>query len=165
MNSLINNIKGIGASPGIAIGKAMLFKKVQHSITGIRLISTEEIKNEIQKFEKAVKNSVDEVETIKKSLSVNSISTDILEVQTELLQDAQIATDVIEKITSQYKNANDAVIEVIEASVELIKNLNEDYLSARSADLQDVGDRLLKHLNDAVLLLMILLHPKPLQWM
>ena len=151
MNSLINNIKGIGASPGIAIGKAMLFKKVQHSITGIRLISTEEIKNEIQKFEKAVKNSVDEVETIKKSLSVNSISTDILEVQTELLQDAQIATDVIEKITSQYKNANDAVIEVIEASVELIKNLNEDYLSARSADLQDVGDRLLKHLNDAVL--------------
>jgi phosphoenolpyruvate-protein phosphotransferase (PTS system enzyme I) len=151
MNSLINNIKGIGASPGIAIGKAMLFKKVQHFITGISLISTEETKNEIQKFEKAVKNSVDEVEAIKKSLSVNSISIDILEVQTELLQDAQIATDVIEKITSQYKNANDAVIEVIDASVELIKNLNEDYLSARSADLQDVGDRLLKHLNDAVL--------------
>jgi len=151
MNSLINNIKGIGTSPGIAIGKAMLFKKVQHFKTGISLISTEEVKNELQKFEKAVKYSVEEVEALKKSLLVNSISIDILEVQTELLQDEQITADVIEKITSQYKNANDAVIEVIDASVELLKNLNEGYLSARSADLQDVGDRLLKHLNDAVL--------------
>jgi len=149
MNSIINNIKGIGASPGIAIGKAMLLKKVKHVKTGIRLSSADETKNEIQRFEKAVKNSIDEVEAIKKSILVNSIGIDILDVQIELLQDEQITTEVIEKITCQYKNANDAVIEVIDASVELLNNLNGDYFSARSADLQDAGNRLLKHLNAA----------------
>ena len=145
---VIHKINGISVSHGIAIGKAYVLKKSNQQITGISLNNLEEVQQEIAKFENAVRDSVEEVEKIKSTLLADAVSLDILNVQIELLQDEQIKIDVLEMISSQHKNANDAVIEVIEASVTVLKNLKDDYLSARSADVKDAGNRILRHLNN-----------------
>ncbi len=147
-NPVINKINGIKVSPGIAIGRAYVLGKSNQQITGIILNGPEEEEQEILKFENAVKDSIEEVEVIMSTLTANTASHKILNVQIELLQDEQIKTDVLEMILSQHKNANDSVIEVIEASIMLLKNLDDDYLSARAADVKDAGNRILKHLNN-----------------
>ncbi|HXB44699.1 MAG TPA: phosphoenolpyruvate--protein phosphotransferase [Puia sp.] len=147
-NPVINKINGIKVSPGIAIGRAYLLEKSNQQITGVMLIGPEQVEQEILKFENAVKDSIEEVEVIMSTLTTHTASHEILNVQIELLQDEQIKTDVWEMILSQHKNANDSVIEVIEASIIVLKNLENDYLSARAADIKDAGNRILKHLNN-----------------
>ncbi len=144
-------INGIGVSPGIAIGKASLLKKQEAALSGITL-NDEDIVIEIEKFNSAVTLSVQEVEAMVSSYdqSQGKEGLEILETHIELLTDPQISEDVTEKISKEKKNANDAVIEVIRAAVDLFKNMDDEYLSARAADVQDIGNRLLRNLNASV---------------
>jgi phosphoenolpyruvate-protein phosphotransferase (PTS system enzyme I) len=143
-------MKGIGASPGIAIGKALVIKKQVRFVTGITLQTGSEVQQEIQEFEGAVRSAVDEIGAIKASLAEGEGGIEFLEIQIELLQDEQIREDVIGKIATGNKNANDAVIEVIEQAVETFRAMNDDYFSARAADVQDAGNRILRHLNGSL---------------
>jgi phosphotransferase system enzyme I (PtsI) len=144
-------MNGIGVSPGIAIGKAHVLQKQKAALTGIVLLNDSDILIGIEKFNNAVALSISEVETMISNYdtSQGTEGLDILEAHIELLNDPQIKDDVTEKISKDRKNVNDAVIEVIRGAVQLFKNMDDEYLSARAADLQDIGDRLLKNLNTA----------------
>jgi phosphotransferase system enzyme I (PtsI) len=140
-------MKGIGASPGIAIGKALVIKKQEALVTGIALETAGDVQREIEKFGRSIRSAVEEIGAIKTSLPDGDGRLEILEIQIELVLDEQIREDVIGKITADNKNANDAVIEVIEQALETFRNLNDEYFSARAADVQDAGNRILRHLN------------------
>ncbi|HWB28301.1 MAG TPA: phosphoenolpyruvate--protein phosphotransferase [Chitinophagaceae bacterium] len=142
-------MKGIGASPGIAIGKALVINKQVIKTTGIALQNEEEVIIELEKFHHAVTSAVGEVNLLIQELSLqgDKNTAAIMEVLVELLQDEQIAVDIIEKIKTEYKTANDAVIEVIDNAAEMFRNMKDEYFSARAADVQDTGSRLIKHLN------------------
>jgi phosphotransferase system enzyme I (PtsI) len=142
-------MKGIGVSPGVSIGKAFIIKKKQTELTGILLANSAEILLEIERFELAVSRSVDEIETIKVNTQLSLLDEDlaILETQIELLTDPQIKADVTEKIETDKKNANDALIEVIENFVHLFESMEDEYMRARSADIKDAGNRIIKHLD------------------
>jgi len=144
-------IKGIGVSPGISIGKARVIKKHEAVRTGILLNDNESILFEIEKYDRAVRISVDEIEMIKANAgsSLQDESVEILETHIELISDPQIREDAAEKIKNEKKNANDALIEVISASVQIFQNMDDEYMSARSADVQDIGNRMLKHLSNS----------------
>jgi len=151
MKNVNLKINGIGVSPGVSIGKARVIKKHEALITGVLLDSDESIHFEIEKFDNAVQLSLDEIEMIKSNadISIPVESIEILETHSELTSDPQIREDVVEKIKIQKKNANDAVIEVINTAIDIFKNMNDEYMRARSADVQDIGDRILKHLNNS----------------
>jgi len=140
-------MKGIGASPGYAIGRAFVIKKEEALVTGKLLQNQEEVKREIEKFEKAVSSAIKEMETMKSAITIEDSGLSVFDIQIELMQDEQIRIDTIEKISSDRKNANDALIEVIEGAVETFKNINDEYFAARVTDVQDAGDRILKYIN------------------
>lgn len=144
-------ISGIGVSPGIAIGKARVVRKQAAALTGTLLLSDEEITIAIEKFDNAVAVSVTEVEAIMSNHDAlqESEGLAILEAHIELLGDPQIREDVLEKIKTERKNINDAVIEVIQAAVEVFKSMDDDYMSARAADIEDIGNRIIKNLTQA----------------
>jgi phosphoenolpyruvate-protein phosphotransferase (PTS system enzyme I) len=141
---------GIGVSPGISIGQAHVIKKIAAVSSGIILDTFEAKKIEIEKFNTAVKSAVNEVEGIKtnKHLNLKSEDIEILDTQIEFLNDPQIKSDVLDKINNENKTANDAVIDVIVAAVLMFKNLDDEYFRARAADVQDIGNRIVKHLNN-----------------
>jgi len=142
-------IKGTGVSPGISIGRAYIFNKGDIVISGIILENSEEKEREIDKFNQAVISAIDEVKAIRLNpqLNLKPQDLDILDTQIEFLKDPQIAEDVHEKIRKDSKSANDAIIEVIDAAVHMLRNMDDEYLSARAADLQDIGNRILRNLN------------------
>ena len=142
-------IKGVAASPGISIGKAFVVKKNEIVSSGILLENDSDVLKEIEKFEKAVQVSVEEVEALKNddSLRLENEEIEILETHIEFITDPQIKADVLERITRDKKNVIDAVIEVIHQTVQAFKNMHDEYMSARAADVQDIGNRILKNLN------------------
>jgi phosphotransferase system enzyme I (PtsI) len=142
-------INGIAASPGIAIGSAYVLTKNKITSTGKVLQSESDINSEIEKFTKAIDASVNDIETVKNntSLNLNEDEADVLEAHIELLTDPQLHDDVIEKINTEKKTAADAVIEVIDKFIQVFKNMNDAYMSDRAADVQDIGNRILAHLN------------------
>jgi phosphotransferase system enzyme I (PtsI) len=139
-------IKGTGVSPGISIGKACVLKKNKAALTGVVLEDEDAVEREVSKYRDAVSTSVEEVKAI--ITQAESLeAADILEAQIELLNDPQIEKDVLIKIRIGRKNANDALIEVVQTLVQLFEHMNDEYLSARAADIQDIGDRILNNLN------------------
>jgi phosphotransferase system enzyme I (PtsI) len=143
-------MKGISVSPGISIGKAFVIKRREAALTGILLKNEAEILLEIERFDLAVSHAVDEIESIKANaqLSLQDEELAVLETQVELLTDPQIKADVIEKVETDKKNANDALIEVIGDFVQLFENMDDEYMRARSADIKDIGRRILNHLDE-----------------
>ena len=144
-----NMIKGTGVSPGISIGIAHILKKDDDGLSGIIIQTNEARELEIEKFNQAVVSAIREVETIRlnTSFDLKPEDMDILDTQIEFLGDPQIAEDVHEKIRNHFRSAHDAVIEVIDAAVEMFRNMDDKYLSARAADLRDIGNRILRNLN------------------
>jgi phosphoenolpyruvate-protein phosphotransferase (PTS system enzyme I) len=142
-------IRGIAASAGISVGKAFVIKQKEIPLTGILLNNENDITKEIEKFKTAVQTSVDEIESLKRNTSLKNEEFEILETHIEFLTDPQISDDVIEKIKTEKKNANDAVIEVIDNAVEMFDGMKDEYMSARAADVQDIGNRILKNINSS----------------
>src|SRR5258708_6333794 len=141
-------MKGIGVSPGISIGRACVIRKKAAMLTGILLQDEAAVLADISAYDAAVKAAVQEVEILidRGRSSLPQESLDILETQIELLGDPQIRSNVVRKITDDKKNVNDAFIEVVRDTVQLFKNMQDDYLSARASDIDDIGARILKHL-------------------
>lgn len=139
-------IMGVAASPGIAIGRVHVLKSHVFALTGVTLKSEQEVLAELNKFERAVQASVEEIETIKGGLS-DEQAIHILDTQIEFLTDPQIKIDVVERISKARKNAIDAVIEIIEQSVDILKGLESEYMSERASDLRDAGSRILGNLH------------------
>jgi phosphotransferase system enzyme I (PtsI) len=138
---------GIGVSPGIAIGKAFVIQKKEAALTGTLLNTPAEIQAAIERFDLAISNAIIEVEVIKNNPSLSNDDIAILETQIELLSDPEIRDGAVEKIEAEHKNPNDALLEVITGFVQVFKSMDDEYMRARAADVQDIGNRILKNLN------------------
>ncbi len=145
----MEKINGTGVSPGIAIGKAFVIKKAEAVVSGVSLNDEGEIVAAVAGFNNAIDLAVAEIEAVIANAKLSALEDElaILEAQIELIGDPQIAEDVIEKIQSERKTANDALIEVIADVVQVFENMDDEYMRARSADIKDIGTRILKHLN------------------
>lgn len=155
-------MKGIGISPGIAIGRAYVLRYNKAAAkTGLLLEDEAAVQAEVTKYKDAVAVSIGEVkdlithmESMRRSKDEpgdgrdEQEALDILEAQIELLGDPQIESDVFKKIIDGKKNAHDALLEVIHEIEQVFLQMNDDYLSARAADVQDIGNQILKHLGD-----------------
>lgn len=143
-------MKGIGVSPGIAIGRAFVIQKKATVATGILLNGPVEIEAAIEQFDKAITSAVNEIESIKVNspdLSDNDLA--ILETQIELLNDPEIRESVVEKIASEHKNMGDALLETIAGFVQVFESMEDAYMRARAADIQDIGDRVWRNLSNS----------------
>ena len=141
-------MKGIGVSPGIAIGRACVIKNSKAEVTGVLLKDEAEISNHINKFDEAVNLAIHEIEAIKQNPDLTHHEEDIaiLDTQIEFLSDPQLRDDVFEKITADKKNVSDALIATIANMVQLFQDMDDEYIKARATDIQDIGNRILKHL-------------------
>ena len=138
-------MQGLGISPGISIGRASVVRSLAIAGTGALLKSEPAIREEIDKYHEAVRLSTEEIRSIVTGLQGEGA--DILETHIELLNDAQLEEDVIKKIRGEKKNAVDAVLEVVRGLVETFYTMEDEYLKARAADIQDIGNRICRHLS------------------
>jgi len=134
----------MGVSPGIAIGRACVIRQFQAAITGETLADASAVEREKVQFHDAVGRATEDLRVL--MAGAETTVAEILEVQVELLHDPMWEGEVLSKIGTDKKNAGDAVLEVTQALMETFGNMEDEYLRARAADIEDIGKRVMGHL-------------------
>lgn len=140
-------LKGVAASPGIAIGKVFLYTKKFAEIN-TRNIDESMVKDEIAKFENALKLTKEQIEKIKEKTEkeFGKDKAEIFEAHLMLANDPELYDSVINMIKTEHVTADNAVNNVIEQHASMMESLDDKYLKERAVDLRDVGSRIINNL-------------------
>ncbi len=137
----MTRIKGIGASPGIAIGP------VHRHVSGLPEITIRQVANtatEVKKLDRSVETIRLRMEGLQELHGAGSDEAEVIGAHLLLLDDPEFVGEARLLIESDSLCAEAAVHQVTEESASLLESLDDEYLAARAADVRDVGNQLLR---------------------
>jgi len=141
-------IQGIGVSPGIAIGKAYLLERGRIPIPYYKLEGEESVDKECNRFKEAVSKAERDLEEIKQKIHPElKEHVHVLEVHQMILRDRLIYNDTLNLIREEKLNAHWAMIRSLMKAHELFGAVEDEYIRGRVADVEAVGDRVLRNLS------------------
>lgn len=140
-------IRGIGASAGIAMGKAFVIPTWEWDFPE-KMIDVSDLAYEFERLYDGIRSSKDELELIKQEIKevVGQDQSYIFDAHLAILEDPIFMNEIQGIIELQYKAAEVAVKEVIDKFVGMFDLIDDEYMKERALDIKDVGNRLLKHL-------------------
>ena len=136
-------IKGIGASPGIAIGKVFLKKNPVINIMKRTIVNLEE---ELVRLNAALERAKTEIEDLC-AYSISNVGEDeakIFECHSMMLDDPEVFGKVQEKVKLERINSEWAIKEVVEMFVQIFEDMDNEYMKERVIDLKDVSNRVIR---------------------
>jgi phosphoenolpyruvate-protein phosphotransferase (PTS system enzyme I) len=143
----VRTYKGIGVSPGIAIGRAVIVEKRVAAVYRVP-VREEDVQGEINRFLDALQQTRDELLELKHkvSRSMGDEYAQIFEAHAMIVSDAGFADKVVQKIEAEQVNAEWALAEVQEELLARFQSFEDEYLRERMADVKDVSERVLTNL-------------------
>ena len=139
----MNQLKGIPASPGIAIGPIFF---IQAASLEIKKATVDDVESEIVRLEKTLDVARKQILEIqeKAATELSAEEAAIFEAHALFLDDPSLIDFVKEKIRSGQINAEAAWHEGIEANASELDAMEDEYFRARAADVRDVGQRVIR---------------------
>lgn len=146
-------LNGIGAAPGIAIGRVTIFARDDFDVAR-RELDEDLLDDEVRRFERAVERSERDLRKIASVAKekLGEASSDIFEAQLLMLRDEALYHAVLDEIQERRHNADFAVKTVMSSHQRRMLASSNEYLRERSNDLLDVQERLIRHLQRGKLL-------------
>lgn len=142
-------LKGIPASPGIAIGPVFVFQK-QALVIEERSILEDEVKREHARLAQAIARSHKELRKIlefaEKKLGDDKVK--IFEAQLMFLEDAVLFDAIYGRIRAELKNAEFVVHDEIGKYHRIMVASKDEYTQERAHDVEDVRNRVLRNLQE-----------------
>ncbi len=141
-------IKGIGVSAGVAVGKAFLVTTEEDRIVE-RTVPDEEIPREIQRFEEALiltRRQIHEIQQ-KVATAIGQESAGIFDAHLLVVDDRSFVEEVIRGLSAQKRNVEAVLSGVADRYAHALEALEDDYLRERAADVRDVTRRVLRNLS------------------
>lgn len=139
------HLRGEPVSDRVAFGIAhYLYETIDFD--QIQQISITDVASEIGRLERAFKHAADQIKHVAKhTRGIAQQEMAIIDAHLMFLSDESLRKKIIEKIKSR-QNAEYALKQVIFQYVDMFKSMEDPYLSERSADILDIGRRVLGHL-------------------
>ncbi len=140
-------LKGIAAAGGIAICPAYKVGKEEFIIPKIA-IDEKDIPLQIQLFEEALIKTRREIIDLQKRIA-NDMGQDeaqIFDAHLLVLEDRMLIEEVITRLKKEHVNVAFIFSEVLRKYVEVFSKIEDEYLKERTADVNDVGRRVLRSL-------------------
>ena len=126
------------SSKGIVLGKVFVAEEQDLSPQD-RIIEEKETEAEAAAYEKAVNDVIADLEPLAKD-------SDIFAAHLELAKDIALKEGVLNRINTQFYNAQKALHETAEEFRMLFDMMEDEYMKERSADIQDIRNRLMRKL-------------------
>ncbi|HOI73329.1 MAG TPA: phosphoenolpyruvate--protein phosphotransferase [Syntrophales bacterium] len=141
-------LRGVVVSPGIAIGKAFHFDRLESQVAFYKLRDKSHVSHEIKRFRDAVAASLRQLREIRRKLGrVEGVDPlYILDVHIMLLKDRSFLTQVTSFIRTMEVNAEWAVRMAIDKYREIFDKVEDEYIRGRFSDIQYAGNRILRNL-------------------
>jgi len=140
-------IQGIGASPGIMIGKAYLIERFKVRLPQ-KQINPEQVEEEVQRFFNAIQESRNQLTEIKEKILDTEVRKHsfILDVHLMILDDEMMLQDTVDTIRKKKVNAEWALDLTLEKLDAAFKAIEDEYLRERRSDLHYVSARIFRNL-------------------
>jgi phosphotransferase system enzyme I (PtsI) len=140
-------IQGIGASPGIIIGKAYLVERSKVRLAQKR-IHPHQVEEEVKRFFKAIEESRNQLIEIKEKILDPEVRRHsfILDVHLMILDDQMLIQDTVDAIRRKKVNAEWALDLTLEKLDLAFKAIDDEYLRERRSDLHYVSQRIFRNL-------------------
>lgn len=137
--------KGTSASPGIALGKALV---IEHNELVVEKKNIDNIEVEEQKFLNAVKKSKEELIKVKERAfeELGEDKAQIFEAHLLVLEDPEFIDSTINKIKDEKINSEFAFKEVRDMFVSIFESMDNEYMRERASDIKDVSNRILRNI-------------------
>lgn len=127
--------EGIKASGGLAIGNLYLFSR-EEVVVDDRKIREEEADDEFKKVIDSINAYIDQLSN---NEGASEAQKNIAAAHTELLSDPYFTDTIESKIKNELKNSELALDETIKEMVEIMSQIDDDYLRERASDYKDIG--------------------------
>lgn len=139
--------KGIGASPGIAMGSAFVLDRKRVRTPKLRL-APEEVEPELMRIKTAIELSAHQLEELKERVAHGEAHDHslILEAHRLMLHDPMFVDEVKKLIGNDRINAEWAVRRVARKIKHMFDNIPDEYFRERRADVDFVADRVVRNL-------------------
>jgi phosphotransferase system enzyme I (PtsI) len=140
-------LKGIAAASGISIGPAYRVGKEELDIPK-HAIQQEEIPVQIQLFEEALIKTRKAIIDLQKKISSNmgQEEAQIFDAHLLVLEDRMLIEEVIARLKKDKLNVAYIFSEVLKKYIDVFSKIEDEYLKERTADINDVGKRILRNL-------------------
>ena len=131
---------------GIAIGKIKMYSKNENQILRNKIADTEA---EIRRYEDAKEKALKELEALyeKAVIEVGEDNAEIFNVHAMMLEDEDYIDSVVNIITGQQVCAEYAVATTGDNFSEMFAGMDDEYFKARSVDVKDISERLIRVMN------------------
>ena len=138
--------QGKSVYKGIAMGPIVVLKKNDYQVKRIRIEDTEA---EVKRMDEALKASQEQLQKLydKAVKEVGEASAAIFEVHQMMLEDEDYQDAICNMIRNEMVNAEYAVAVTGDNFAEMFANMDDEYMQARSADVRDISNRLVRNLS------------------
>lgn len=138
-------LKGVGVSPGIAIGRVFLKEDIAIEIKNETIQNPEE---EIKRFKDAIEKSKQQLQELYEYAlkKVGKHEAQVFAAHTMILEDEELIEKVNEKIRTEFKNVEWALKEASDEYISIFEAMDNEYLKERALDIRDVTLRMLRNL-------------------
>lgn len=144
-------LKGIGVSPGIAIGKASFFDSLDSQIAFYKLKDKSFVSKEVKRFRTALAESIRQLREVKAQMTTleGMDPLYIIDVHIMILKDRSFIKRTIQNIREECINAEWAVKMTVDRYRDIFEKMEDEYLRGRISDVQYAGQRILRNLTGA----------------
>jgi phosphotransferase system enzyme I (PtsI) len=141
-------LTGIGASPGIAIGKVFLVDRDHLELLHYNITTNEEIEKEIERFKRAIAASRAQLLKAKKDINKKKFKEAqyIIDTHILLLQDKFLLENTTKAIKHEKTDAAQALKKTIDGLRKHLANINDEYMQERTSDIDYIEQRILRNL-------------------
>jgi phosphotransferase system enzyme I (PtsI) len=151
-NELI--LQGIAVSAGIAIGPAFLLDAASRAHVPEYCLTGNAVAEEVARFDEAVAKSIRQLRRIKSKtddLPANAAEeiTILLDAHMAMLSNSRLVRGVQKRIATEAINAEAALQREIDHLAKSFATMEDQYLASRMKDIQEVGERLQRTLQNA----------------
>ena len=128
---------------GVAIGKIKFFRKAQNQVVRKKIEDTEA---ELVRYENAKQKAIEQLHVLyEKALKeVGEVNAQIFDVHAMMLEDGDYNDSVHNLIKTQEVNAEYAVGVTGDNFAEIFANMDDEYFKARSIDVKDISERVIR---------------------
>lgn len=140
-------IKGVGASPGVSIGPAVILPGDSFAVAR-QYVEPGEAKNELAKMKAAVDNTMRELDSCEKKVlaTLGQEYAQLLSTHKLILQDPTLHQSVRHKILDEHLSAQAAIFITLQELAASFEKIEDPFFKERRNDVFDVGKRLAKNL-------------------
>ena len=142
----MQSYQGKSVYKGIAIGPVVVLKKNDYQVKRTRI---EDPEAEIKRVDEALEKSKEQLQKLydKAVQEVGEASAAIFEVHQMMLEDDDYLEAIQNTIRTEQINAEYAVAATGDNFAEMFASMDDDYMKARSADIKDISERLVRNLS------------------